>query len=159
MQSTEAVQGEYRQRGAALIVCLIFLIALTLIGINAVATSAMGLRMASNTEEELNAFQTAQSAVDAVISDEDNLPTTGPLETPVSVVLPGAAFYAAAGETITASAARTSECGLPPRLARGSSLRKFSSYGYRVASDVDRIATGRGRSSVRLGYLTLGPKC
>jgi hypothetical protein len=51
------------------------------------------------------------------------------------------------------------DCGLPPRTTRGSSLVVYSSFGYRIASDVDRIATGRGRSSVRLGYVILGPKC
>src|SRR5918996_5393599 len=97
-----------QQQGTALILVLIFLMALTLIVFASITDSNMGLRMASNTEEQVNAFQTAQAAVEAVIADTANLPTTGPLHTPTTVALAGSAFYAdgSAGESISASAER-----------------------------------------------------
>lgn len=151
----------HAQRGATLVIALILLGALTMIAIASVDAGVMSLRVARNVEEQMNAFQLAQSAIDAVISNTENLPTTGPLDTLNAVSISGTTFTvdSNSGETLAAAAERTLDCGLPPRLATGTSLLAFSSFSYRVHADVNRTATGRGRSSLRQGQMLLGPKC
>jgi len=150
-----------RQNGTVLVVALVMLAALTLMSTAAVDSAVMGLRISRNVEEQVNAFQTAQAAVDSVISDTANLPLTGPLNAAVTVAVSGNPFVAdtVAGESVTAHAERTIDCGMPPRLNAGTSLLAYSSFSFRVGADIDRAATGRGSSSVRQGYLVLGPKC
>ena len=150
-----------KQQDAVLIIALVMLAALTLMSTAAVDSSVMGLRISRNVEEQVNAFQTAQAAVDQVISDTANLPLTGPLNNFISVPLSGNPFAAdtVAGESVAAQAERTLDCGMPPRLNAGTSLLAYSSFSFRVRADIDRAATGRGLSSVRQGYLILGPKC
>lgn len=137
------------------------LVALALIGIASVQTSITQMRIASNSEENGNAFQVAQSALTYIISNPSNLPTTGPLNTATTVSLPASisSFSVATGETLSGTAMRVADCAPPPRVRAGSSLNTFSAFKYRVESDVDKTATGRGKSSQRLGYLLLGPKC
>jgi Tfp pilus assembly protein PilX len=148
-----------KQRGSGMLAALILILSLTFLGVAATRTSVMELRMARNLEEEMNIFQTAQAAVDSVISDTANLPVSGPLFTPTTVTLSGTPFDTVTGEVLTAQAERTVDCGPPPRIAKGASLRSFSSFSYRISADVDKLATGKGRSYVRQGYLVLGPKC
>ncbi len=151
----------HRQTGTVLVFSMIILLSLTLIALTAVNTSVTGLRVAFNAEEDMNAFQTAQAAVDAVIADTANLPMAGPLDIPNPVSITGDPFTidSGAGESLSAHATRTIDCGLPPRTSDSSSLLAFSAFNFRIGSDVDKSATGRGRSSLRLGYILLGPKC
>lgn len=162
------------QRGAALVFAFIFLVALGLIGVASVGTSVMELHMASNAEEEMNAFQTAQSGIDFMASDPSVLPSAGPLNTPVDITLPTSpvtVFQLSAGETIRSlgstcppntpcgQATRVLECAPPPRVSGGSSLLSFSAFSYRLSSDVDKTATGKGQAALRQGHIVLGAKC
>lgn len=150
-----------RERGAALVIALVMLASLSLMASGAVQTALMELRMAQNTEEMSNAFQTAQAAIDYALADTSRLPMTGDLNLQQPVTLAGDPFAldSGAGERITTTAARTIDCGPPPRLDGGSSMLSYSAFSFRVAADIDRTSTGRGRSSIRQGYLVLGPKC
>ncbi len=147
------------QRGTVLLFSFIILISLTFIAISSVRTSVMELRIARNVEENMNAFQTAQAAVDFVKSNNANLPFVGPLNTPTAVALTGNSFTLATGETLVATAERTIDCGPPPRMRNGSSLLAFSSFSYRINADLDKTANGRGQSEINQGILLLGPKC
>jgi hypothetical protein len=152
--------ASHRQRGTALLFSMIILVALTFIGVAAVNTGVMEVRMAGHLEEQMNAFQTAQAVIDYVISDSGNLPATGPLNTPSTVALPDEdPFTVNTGETLTAQAERVIDCGQPPRIRGASSLLAFSSFSYKISADVDKVATGRGQSYQRQGYMILGPKC
>lgn len=62
------------QRGAALVIALVFLIAITLLGLTSIRSSTMELRMAMNEETRITALEQAQAMIDLVKSDEDNLP-------------------------------------------------------------------------------------
>ena len=148
-----------RQRGVVLVVVLMMLIGITLISIAAVNTSVMELRMSRNAEDTVNNFQTALSAVDFVISDTANLPTVGPLMEPTPVTLTGSPFGVTAGDTITASAVRVSECGLPPRMRASNSLMAYSSFEYEITANLDKNDSGMGQTGVIQGYLQMGPKC
>lgn len=162
------------QRGAALVFAFIFLVALGLIGVASVGTSVMELHMASNAEEEMNAFQTAQSAIDFLASNPSVLPSGGPLNTPTDVPLPTTSpsvFQLSTGETIRSlgsacaattpcgQATRVVQCAPPPRASGGSSLLSFSAFSYRLSSDVNKTATGKGQAALRQGHILLGPKC
>jgi len=144
------------------------MISLTLIALSSVQTGIMEVRMAGAVEEQMNASQTAHSAIDFVLSDTTYLPTTGALNTPVDVTLTPAtvstdAFYAydvsGMTEIVEANAERVVDCGTPPRTRISSSLLAFSSFEYKIAADVDKTATKRSKSHQRQGYITLGPKC
>ena len=155
------LSGCPRQRGAVLVISLILLAALTVMAIGAIKTSIMELKIASNSEESTNAFQTAQAAIDFSLSDTNLLPMKGTLNTPTTVAVTGAPFAVdtRAGETLATTAQRTTDCGAPPRLTSGSSLLAYSAFSFRLSADLNRAATGRGRASIRQGYLILGPKC
>ncbi len=151
--------GRPCQKGVVLIVVLMMLIGITLISIATVNTSVMELRMARNAEFGVNNFQTALSAVDFVISDPANLPTVGPLMQPATVTLTGSVFTAAAGDTVTASAVRVGECGLPPRMGEANSLMAFSAFDYEITANLDKNGSGMGQTGVVQGFLQMGPKC
>ena len=148
-----------RQRGVVLVVVLMILIGITLISMAAVNTSVMELRMARNAEYGVNNFQVALSAVDFVIADPANLPTVGPLMTPTPVTLTGSLFSTSAGDTVTASAIRVSECALPPRMRDANSLMAYSAFTYEATADLDKNVSGMGQTGVVQGYLRMGPKC
>lgn len=155
----------------------ILMIALTFIAIASVNTGVLEVKMAGSVEEQMNAFQTSAAGIDFLMSDEDYLPATSTLGTPVTVVactngacttnpsgitLPGTTFDTAGSsgeETVDLIATRTEDCGLPPRTSTASSLLNFSSFGYEVESDVDKTENNRGRSDQVTGFITLGPKC
>lgn len=148
-----------RQNGVVLVVVLMMLIGITLISLAAVNTSVMELRMARNAEFGVNNFQTAVSAVDFVISDPANLPTIGPLMQPSPVTLTGSLFTAATGDSVTASAVRVGECGLPPRMRAANSLMAYSAFDYEITANLDKNGTGMGQTGVVQGFLQMGPKC
>ena len=58
-----------RQRGAALVVGLMMLLALTLIGITTMSLNTMELRMASNAQNKSNAFQAAEAGLEVGVGD------------------------------------------------------------------------------------------
>ncbi len=147
------------QAGATLVLVLMMLIGITLISMATVNTSVMELRMARNAESGVNNFQTALSAVDFVISDPANLPTIGPLMVPTVTILADPVFAVPGGDTLTASAVRVSECGLPPRMRAANSLIAFSAFNYEITADLDKNNSGMGQSGVVQGFLRLAPKC
>lgn len=165
MQNRQTITIGVEQRGAGMIVAVILLSGLLLIALAGLRTASTELQMARNYEEEKNAFQTAQAAIDFVSSDKINLPTVGALNVANSVTLPVGTqssptpFAHLSGDVLTAEVARTIDCGLPLRLTGGSSLRTFSTFAYKISSDINKQASGRGRASLRQGFTLLGPKC
>lgn len=57
-----------RQNGAVLFICLIILALLMILGTASIATGVVGLRMASNTSQSVDALQKADAGVNAVMS-------------------------------------------------------------------------------------------
>src|ERR1051326_2977425 len=60
------------EHGAALGVCLILLLVLTLVGLTAARLAAMELRMAAGDEMRVDALEQAQSLVDGAIANPAN---------------------------------------------------------------------------------------
>ena len=65
------LNGIKQQRGAALVVGLLMLVALTLIGVTTMGMNTMELRMASNAQNKSNAFQAAEAGVELGLSQTD----------------------------------------------------------------------------------------
>ncbi|MDD2767326.1 MAG: PilX N-terminal domain-containing pilus assembly protein [Methylococcus sp.] len=61
------------QRGAALVIGMLFTIVLTVLGVAAIQSSSTGIRMARNAEARINGFQQAQAASDYVAAEALNL--------------------------------------------------------------------------------------
>jgi hypothetical protein len=154
-----SVSRRSSQSGFVLVVVLLILIGVSLISVAAVNTSVMELRMARNVEFNVNNFQTAVSAVDFVISDPSNLPTVGPLKVPVDVPLTDSMFAEKTGESVTAAAARTEECSLPPRMRAANSMMAYSAFTYEISASIDKNQSGVGQAGIAQGYLRMGPKC
>ena len=60
-----------RQSGAVLIVAMILLVVLTLLGVTAMNTTSLEERMASNTQEQVRAFQAAETALSEAFNDNN----------------------------------------------------------------------------------------
>lgn len=58
-----------RQSGAVLIVAMIILVILTLLGVTAMNTSSLQERIASNTQEQVHAFQAAETGLNQAFAD------------------------------------------------------------------------------------------
>ena len=147
------------QHGAALVIALVLLIAITLVTTAAVTTSTMELRMAGNLESSTNTFQTAMAAVDFVLSDPTNLPAVGPLDVASPVTLTGTPFTVTGSDSVAANATRLEDCAPPPRMSSATSMTAYSAFAYEVDASVDKNNSGMGRSGIVQGYILLGPKC
>ena len=66
---------DHRERGAVLIVALLFLVMLTLLGVTAMTGTTMEERMAGNARDNSIAFQAAEAALRDAKRDLDNYPT------------------------------------------------------------------------------------
>ena len=58
-----------RQSGAILIVALVMLVVLTLLGVTAMNTTSLQERIASNTQEQVHAFQAAETGLNQAFAD------------------------------------------------------------------------------------------
>ena len=145
------------QQGVALMVSLLILIGVTVISLAAINASVLGLRMAGNQEGIINTVQTAQSAIDFLVSDPSILPTNGPLNQPTVVNVTGSEFNYA---TVNTFATRISECLPPPRSSTfPSSMAAYSAFHFDLMADIDKTANGMSQSAMVQGVILLGPKC
>jgi len=78
MHTSPAIAARIKaQQGAALFTALMFLVVLTLISLAAMRSSTLEMRMATNDEARLTAFQRTQAVVDATIGETDNIKVVG----------------------------------------------------------------------------------
>ena len=61
--------GGRHQSGAVLIVAMIILVVLTLLGVTAMNTSSLQEKIASNTQEQVHAFQAAETGLNQAFAD------------------------------------------------------------------------------------------
>ena len=98
-----------RERGAALIVGLVLLLVLTIFAITGMSSSTLELTMAGNAQFSENAFQAAESAIEAEIVAGPSVPGTpriggfqfGPATTAATTVTFDATRLAPPGYSIT----------------------------------------------------------
>jgi hypothetical protein len=159
-----------RQRGAILVIALMFLIAITLLTISSMRATNIGLYMAQNEESRIAAEQAAQALADAIVANPSATPvygmqgytacTTGQsncdrYDLPVGDPVLEAAI---ASDHISARVERVGPIFRPPPRVVESSIDKFTSAGFRVTTTYDRMDEGLGRQQVSQGILVLVPK-
>lgn len=66
-----------RQKGVVLVVALVLLVAITLLSLAGINTTTLELRMASNQQARVNAFQQAEAGIDGVKTDMSNFAVKG----------------------------------------------------------------------------------
>jgi hypothetical protein len=66
-----------QQRGAALIISLLFLLLITLVATTGSENSTLQLQMAGNEQSRVEAQQRALAVLDAILDDSDNAPVVG----------------------------------------------------------------------------------
>lgn len=162
-----------RQRGAALVTAMIFLIIITAIALSSMRSSTQELRMAVNAEQKLSAVQLTQALSDAISSNPASTPVVGDvgrrLCTPLvagnelcdeyTLNLPGQldTIIPAADSSFVAVERLGAESRPCPR-GTGVSLGSFGCAAFRVHSQYDGSANRRGRSDVNEGILVLVPR-
>jgi Tfp pilus assembly protein PilX len=159
-----------KQRGAILVISLIFLVAISLLAVSNMGSSSIGLHMAQNEESRIIAEQGAQALADAIISDTGTTPVTGASGFTICtagetgcdrVDLPVSNTYlqsAIANGHISARVQRMgADFGPPPRAVE-SSIDKFTSASFEVITTYDRVDETLGRQQVTEGVLVLVPK-
>jgi Tfp pilus assembly protein PilX len=71
------LSSRHQQRGAILVIALIFLITITLYTISSMRSSNLGLFMAQNEESRVSATQGAQALADAIVASPASTPVVG----------------------------------------------------------------------------------
>lgn len=163
-----------RQHGMALLIALIMLVVMTLFALSAVRFSSLEIKMSSNDEMIVEAFEKAVSITDATIANPSNTPVTGAdgytVCTANLVSKPGSGcnvfdlalpdgFEAAAlakGQITVKSILKDAD--KPPPAAIGSSLKLVGAASFQVEGGYDRTADGLGRDQINEGALILYPK-
>jgi len=158
------------QRGAILVVALMFLVAITLFTISSMRSSNIGLFMAQNEESRVAAEQAAQALADAIVASPASTPVVGspgytactPGETGCNrndlPVTDPVLADAIANDHIQARVERTGSVFRPPPRVVETSIDKFTSASFRVVTTFDRIDEGLGHEQIVEGVLVLVPK-
>ncbi|MFA5939420.1 MAG: PilX N-terminal domain-containing pilus assembly protein [Sinimarinibacterium sp.] len=149
----------------ALVVGLILMLIITLLALSAVRFSGVGVRVATNEELRIDAFQQAQSIADAIISNPDSTPVVGnagnifctpgntdPKCTTTDLVLPENAYATEVAKGIISAQVErmTPELGPPPF---GYSARCFRSATFTVRGAYDATTEGQSRSTIQQGLI------
>lgn len=161
---TVPIPSRVRERGAALFTALIFLVVISLIALSSLGTSLLELRMSSNEEFSMNAFQRSQAAIDNVIANSGanfiiagsvgHTNCTADLTCDSNGVTLPAPFDTVNELTIT----RTSDSGCPPRSSKFETSCTYSqAASFDIASTFDKASMGQGRAKLNQGYIKLYP--
>jgi len=161
-------------KGAALITSLVLMVALTMISLAAIQTTAMQVQISGNDEAIFEADQYAQSVVDAVIETSTNfvIGTTNGYtvcaasETgcdKVSLTLNDPMFSSVNGgiNATTGVQAKVEllKTGTAPRMAKyASSAANFAGAYFKITGIYNELAKNRGKSNVAQGFVMVYPK-
>ncbi len=135
-----------RQSGAALIVSLILLMILTVLAVSTMRTASLGLMMAGNSQYRENAFQLAQSGIDAVVRRTPPAPTgdcTAPAIDPLQAIPELGGTY------------QTTVCFRGQSLTPGNSFGRVPTYNYEVSS-TGTTSQRDARARLVQGYAVTG---
>lgn len=119
-----------RQHGMTMVIVLIFLLLLTLLGVSSMSTANMQERMAANSQTQIGAFQTAESAIADEISKN----------TVFDSVMTGAAAVTAAS-TIGGTAVTTTTANIGSSLPYGYDLDAFIKNDFSINTVAHNPAT------------------
>lgn len=158
-----------RQRGAILVMTMIFLVAISILAAASMQSSNVGLFMAQNEESRVSAVQGAQALADAIVSNPAATPVVGgagfTICTPGEyncnrddlVIENSILALAVAQGHVTARVQRDGPLLRPPPRSIESSIDKFTAASFEVTTTYDRTAEQLGRQQVVEGVLVLVP--
>jgi hypothetical protein len=163
--------SDRRQRGAALVTALIFLVIITAIALSSMRSSTQELRMAVNSEERVSAGQFAQALSDAVTSNPGSTPVVGDVGrrvcTPLignnqacdeyTLLLPGEVTGMIPAAERFVAVERLGAASRPCPRGMGMSLVGFGCAAFRVHSQYDGSPQRRGRADINEGVLVAVP--
>ncbi len=163
-------KGHQKQKGAVLVVALMFLVAITLLTISSMRSSNIGLHMAQNEESRIAAIQSAQALADVIVANPAATPVVG--KSGFTACTPGQTECdrnnlpisdpTLAGDVanyhLSARVVRTGGTFQPPPRAVESSIDKFTSASFQVTTTFDRVDEGLGRQEITEGIMVLVPK-
>ena len=159
-----------KQRGAVLVVTMLFLIAISMLAVSSMQTSNIGLYMAQNEESRISAAQGAQALADAIVSNPASTPVVGGNGFTICTIgeancnrsdlpITNAVLAAQVAKGhITARVEREGPLFRPPPRSVESSIDKFSSASFEVITTFDRTDEQLGRQQITEGVLVLVPK-
>jgi hypothetical protein len=159
-----------RQRGAVLVITMLFLVAISLLAVSSMQSSNIGLYMAQNEESRIAAAQGAQALADAIVTNPASTPVVG--DSGFTICTPGEAdcnrsdlpvtnpilAASVAKGHITARVVREGTLFRPPPRSVESSIDKFNSASFEVTTTYDRTDEQLGRTQITEGVLVLVPK-
>ncbi len=164
------IKAERNQRGAILVIALMFLVAITLLTVSSMRSSKIGLHMTQNEESRIAPVQAAQALADAIVANPASTPVVGT----TGFISCTAGQYgcnrndlpvnndvlsdAVAASYLKARVERTGTVFRPPPRVVESSIDKFSAASFRVTTEYDRVDEGLGRQQITEGVLVLVPK-
>ena len=144
------------QKGAALVVCLVLLLVLTVLGISTMSTASVELRMAANDRFFENAFQLAETGIDTVLRTLNAGTLNPPPATVANTCSPTTAMTVVPG---MGGGFQSTLCftGDVPDIAGGggSSMGKINAFHFQ--NDSQGIAQGQASSFHSQGARVLGP--
>lgn len=164
------MKSDRHQRGAVLVVTMLFLIAISVLAVSSMQSGNIGLYMAQNEESRVAAAQGAQALADAIVANPAATPVTG--ESGFTICTPGEAncdrsdlpvsngvlATAVAKGHMTARVQRDGPLFRPPPRSVESSIDKFDSASFEVITTYDRTDEQLGRQQITEGVLVLVPK-
>jgi hypothetical protein len=162
-------QSPARQRGAILVMTMIFLVAISIIAAASMQSSNIGLLMAQNEESRISAVQGAQALADAIVSNPAATPVIG--GSGFTICTPGEyncnrndlavdnsiLATAVAQGHVSARVQRDGPLLRPPPRSIESSIDKFTAASFEVITTYDRTDEQLGRQQVVEGVLVLVP--
>ena len=158
------------QRGAVLVITLVFLIAISMLTVSSMQSSNIGLRMAQNEESRIAAAQGAQALADAIVSTPGATPVIGGAGFTICTVSEAdcnrndltindpTLSTAIANGYISARVQRDGALFRPPPRSVESSIDKFSTASFEVTTTYDRSDEALGMQQITEGILVLVPK-
>lgn len=182
MPNARPIFDRHAQQGAALFTALMFLVVLTLISLAAMRSSTLEMRMATNDEARMSAFQRTQAVVDATIGETDNVQVIGAVgrrmctgssaaDTPDGLACDPADGHEygidLAGDTfdddvndgkIKVVVTRLSPAEAPAPRSLGTSAAVYSVATFKVDSLYDGTEDGLGRGRIVEGVMVLVSK-
>jgi Flp pilus assembly protein TadG len=156
-----------KQRGAVMMVTLVFLVVLGIMALTSMQSSKLELRMAGNEAVRATAHQISQALIDAIIATPAMTPVIGntgftlctngqPNCDLASLFMPGVLAADVAAGDLMANGTLVAIGNPPP--GTGYSADDFEANFYTVNSTYDRSDEGLGRAAITQGIIILTQK-
>jgi len=163
-----------KNKGAALVTSLVLLLALTMVSLSAIQTSAIQVQISGNDASTLEADQYAQSVVDAVVETPTNFvvgassgytvcAATASGCDQVAIKLTDSMFTSLPGgvndTTGVQAKVKLLKTSTAPRLgAKASSATAFQGAYFAITGSYDERSNDGGKSNVVQGFVMIYPK-